>query len=954
MKKFALQNTVTLSLAPKNYTIILSNNSFAPTQNKKMGVFKISKRCNSSMSNSKKTLWQPFEYKIQETSVLNNQMIQSFIEKFWDEKASRFNDGEQFFIQFKASFKNTGFRSLAIVQLLDKNGKLDYCDYLAGVWEVKDEDYKNLHLKSLKFEFKLLDNKQSKNKKPNEIKRLEFEKKEDFNYMHIGHSLPVTMDWTQWGSYSVKNKDYSFVKVEKKNSNLFYEINIFDNHHNVSLKTKLGKEVLSFTDTLSTTDRNNLNTFTRKFKNHEHFFVNSEIVFKKVYKTSKFMSSIKKNKNMNNRMITFDVETYDKDGFKLPYCVCIFDGNIKKSYYLTDYSNSEELVKEALWSLIDKKYNGFKVYLHNFSKFDGVFMLRVIAELAVINKTILKPIINEGNLINIELPFGYNQEKKRYNYKISFRDSRLLLPSSLKNLSKNFNVSNKDLFPVTFPSEERVLNNYVGEVPDYNYFPNLTWKSDYIGYRNSFNGAANWNLKEETIKYCLQDCISLYEVLTTFNKLIFELYHISVTKYSTLSSLANAIYFSNFYRDDYQIPIVNHNRMFKYLKRGYTGGAVDVFKPQLPKNKKLHRYDVNSLYPSTMTENTMPTGNCYYFEGDIFKIFPNENIQGIFEAEIVAPYMHVPILQIRISTSTGSRTIAPVGKWTGVYESRELLNALKYGYKIKVKSGYVFEKYQIIFKEYVESLFCIKKNNKKGTPLFIISKLLLNTLYGRFGMSPEKPSHLIVSSDDLDSYLLEKKVVEHIDLNNNTVLISYFENKDDYADEESTLNVSIPIALTVTALARVKMSFFKNLPGYTLYYSDTDSADFDEPLPGEFVGPELGQMKLEGVYDSAIYIAPKVYSLKNNTEEISVIKGLTMNVPHDTFKELLMENNVVQFHQEKWKRDLGEGTIKVQDMLHSLKITSNKRKIIYENGIFTRTEPLVLNEVDSVKEPEQE
>jgi len=690
------------------------------------------------------------------------------------------------------------------------------------------------------------------------------------NYLHIGHSLPATMDWTQWGAYYIKNENYSVVKVEKKNSKLVYEINIFDNHHNVSLKTKLGKEILSFTDTLSTSDRYNLNSFTREFKNHKHIFVNSEIVFKKVYKTTNFMKSIKKHKNMNNKIITFDVETYDKNGFKLPYCVCTFDGTEKKSYYLTDYLNSEVLVREALWSLIDKKYNGFKVYLHNFSKFDAVFMLRILAEMAVTNKSILKPIINEGNLINIELPFGYNQEKNKYKYKISFRDSLLLLPSSLKNLTKNFGVSSKDLFPVKFPSEERVLNNFVGAVPDFKFYPDLTFKSDYESYAKIFNGADNWSLKDETIKYCLQDCVSLYEVLTTFNKLIFEYFSISVTKYSTLSSLAFAIYLSNFYKDYFQIPIVNHNKMFKYFKRGYTGGAVDVFIPQSSPNKKIYRYDINSLYPSAMAKNTMPTGNYYYFEGDIFKIFPNKEILGIFEAEIDAPYLHVPILQTKINTSTGSRTVAPIGKWTDVYESRELLNAEKFGYKFKVKSGYVFEKYQNIFQEYVAFIYNIKKENKKGTPLFIISKLLLNSLYGRFGMAPEKPSHLIVSSDELDFYLIEKKVVEHVDLNNNTVLISYFENKDESSfEEDSTLNVSIPIALTITALARIQMAFFKNLPGYTLYYSDTDSADFDKPLPPEFVGAELGQMKLEGIFDSAIYIAPKVYSLKNKEEEFS-------------------------------------------------------------------------------------
>ena len=189
MKKFTLQNTVTLSLAPKNYTIILFNNSSAPTQNNKMGVFKISKRCNSSMSGSK-NLWQSFDCKFQDTTVLNTQIIQSFVQKFWEEKASKFNEGEKFFIQFKALFEKTGVRSLAIIQLLDRNGELDYFEYLAGVWEVKDAEYKNLSVKMLRFEFKLSENEFTKNHKPNQIKMLEFgEKKENLNLRVLEHRV---------------------------------------------------------------------------------------------------------------------------------------------------------------------------------------------------------------------------------------------------------------------------------------------------------------------------------------------------------------------------------------------------------------------------------------------------------------------------------------------------------------------------------------------------------------------------------------------------------------------------------------------------------------------------------------------------------------------------------------------------------------------------------------------
>lgn len=437
----------------------------------------------------------------------------------------------------------------------------------------------------------------------------------------------------------------------------------------------------------------------------------------------------------------------------------------------------------------------------------------------------------------------------------------------------------------------------------------------------------------------------MYEVITTFNKLIFEKFKISITKYSTSSSIAFAIYQSNFLKEEFRIPIITHMETFKFFKNGYTGGAVDVYKPS-SQSKKIFRYDVNSLYPSVMAEYTMPTGNYYYFEGDIFNILQDKSIIGIFEAEIEAPNINIPILQTRIKTLVGSSTVAPIGKWVGIYEARELLNAEKHGYKFKIKRGYVFEKYVNIFKEYVDFIYEIKKNNKRGTPLFKISKLLLNSLYGRFGMSPEKPKHLIISNVDSDSYLISKKVLEVIDLKNDSSLISYYEDDSSITDNEYNINVSIPIALTITALARVKMSVFKTLPGFLLHYSDTDNVDLDKPLPEKYIGVGLGEMKPEGVYDTAIYIAPKMYFLKNKDEEISVVKGLSIPLNQESFESLLKQGSTVKLTQEKWKRDLGEGEIKVEELVHTLAITDNKRNVVYDNGVFCDTTPICINTIE--------
>jgi hypothetical protein len=42
-------------------------------------------------------------------------------------------------------------------------------------------------------------------------------------------------------------------------------------------------------------------------------------------------------------------------------------------------------------------------------------------------------------------------------------------------------------------------------------------------------------------------------------------------------------------------------------------------------------------------------------------------------------------------------------------------NLKKYGYKFKILRGYLFER-KNIFKDYIDGLYEIKKNSKKGTP----------------------------------------------------------------------------------------------------------------------------------------------------------------------------------------------------------------------------------------------
>jgi hypothetical protein len=494
-----------------------------------------------------------------------------------------------------------------------------------------------------------------------------------------------------------------------------------------------------------------------------------------------------------------------------------------------------------------RKYKGYKIYLHNFSKFDAIFLIKYLAMIGECD-----PVIHKGKIIS----FSFKPNWKKDFGKITFLDSYLLLTSSLSKLSKSFSIdSPKTLFPI-------LLNNinYQGSVPDIKYFSNVSI-GDYQNYRDQFIRKI-WNFKEESIKYCAIDCKALFQVLTKFNKLIFEKFKLNIVEYPTLPSLAYSIFRSSYYKKEviHQLS----GKIDKDIRLGYTppgGGSTDMFIPKPPAGVKIYVYDVNSLYPSEMRDNAFPIGSPTYFEGNILKTDPKAF--GFFYVNIQTTRdLKHPILQLHHKTSNGLRTVSPLGSFSGWFFSEELKNALKYGYKFDVLRGYLFDK-GYIFKDYVDNLYSLRLNYPKTDPLNYTAKILLNSLYGRFGMNDEFDILEIVDQKELleiesDYNVSEIKSLGVSQKGIEKYLVSY-SNPDSKTltlmdGNKEVHNINIAIASAVTAYARINMSQFKNNPLLPiLYYSDTDSLYFDGPLPDSFISPtELGKLKLVGIYDSAV------------------------------------------------------------------------------------------------------
>jgi DNA polymerase elongation subunit (family B) len=359
--------------------------------------------------------------------------------------------------------------------------------------------------------------------------------------------------------------------------------------------------------------------------------------------------------------------------------------------------------------------------------------------------------------------------------------------------------------------------------------------------------------------------------------------------------------------------------------------------------KTLFYYDVNSLYPTVMANHEMPIGKPIAFEGNIRNVDPNA--YGFFYCKITSPeYLEHPILQRRLNTSEGMRTIAGLGSWEGWISSIEMDNAVKFGYTFEILKGYQFEK-GFIFKEYVNKMYELRKEYSKDHAMNLIAKLLMNSLYGKFGMKLEQTELAIydTSTEAGKEFFYEmieswgETIQDFIKFDNKFLIIrntlmSY--KYDEELDMYHGVDVNIAIASAITAGARVNMSIFKNNPDYKLYYSDTDSIVIDQPLPEEFVGTNLGQLKLEHTIDRAVFLAPKVYGLVDTDgQEIIKVKGVTHELATELhindLEQLLVKDSSKEFNQEKWFKKVIEGTISISDVAYTLKVTSNKIALFY-------------------------
>ena len=497
-----------------------------------------------------------------------------------------------------------------------------------------------------------------------------------------------------------------------------------------------------------------------------------------------------------------------------------------------DLFKGKNCIKEFIKFFLTKRHRNSICFAHNGGKFDFSFILQEICSDENLRKNyLIEPMRAGSRIIQIKI--------SKPNCCWILRDSYAILGFSLKKLTENFDVENK--------------------------------KGD---FEHSKIHWRNWKqLESEWLPYLMSDCKGLHQVVIKFEQYINKKFSTSLRRNMTIAQLS----LDAFRIGGLDITIPQYESREDKIRKSYYGGRTEIFKMY---GENLNYYDVNSLYPTVMEKEQFPVGIPMHSG-----IMTTDDF-GVAYAKVECPaYLDIPLLPYR--TKKG-KLIFPTGKFEGWYCTPELKKAKQLGYKIEIMEGYIFQK-RNIFKKHINKLYEIKKASKSGSVDYITSKLLMNSLYGKFGQRRTQRQIVMFPKDCIGLTPMDHEGLSGIF----------------YREIESKATHILPaIASFVTSYARVNLYEYiekAQALGGNIYYCDTDSIVTDVVMQ---TGVELGNIKDEmpdGI-DEGIFLLPKMYAIKQKNGSMIKCKGFPRDIfDYNIFKIALETNDYSAFSFEKQK-----------------------------------------------------
>ena len=494
------------------------------------------------------------------------------------------------------------------------------------------------------------------------------------------------------------------------------------------------------------------------------------------------------------------------------------------------------------------KRSNYKIWFHNL-KFDGEYIFSYLLKNGYTlitdkkqrkDKTFTCLISGMGQFYSIEIYFTVGNHRAN---KVTIYDSLKILNMSVDVIAKQFDLPIRKL------------------------------EIDYKEFRE-----VGHELTCEEIDYIKNDV----EIMSRALDIMFKL---GLTK-MTIGSCALHNYretIKNFGRYYPELPLELDQDMRKSYKGGFT------YLNPLYKEKEVSEgivLDVNSLYPSVMKNAYLPYGKPIFFEGK----YKSNLLYPLYIQRLSCAFElkegKIPTIQLKNNPSYNPTEY--LSSSNGDIITLTLTNVdLKLfleNYDVKYLSyscGWQFKRVKGLFNDYINTWsnnkIEAKKNGNKA--LYMISKLMLNSLYGKFAKNPyNRSKYPYINEDGKVSYRL--------------------------GDIEEGKGLYIPIGAFITSYAREKtIRTSQAIRDYTLktygkdyyIYSDTDSIHMLE-LPEEelksFVDIDdfiLGYWKLESKFKRGKFLRQKCYIEQDYEDKINVTvaglpKKLGKYVTFDNFK----------------------------------------------------------------------
>lgn len=299
--------------------------------------------------------------------------------------------------------------------------------------------------------------------------------------------------------------------------------------------------------------------------------------------------------------------------------------------------------------------------------------------------------------------------------------------------------------------------------------------------------------------------------------------------------------------------------------------------------------DVNSLYPWSYSTQKLPYGEPKFFTGQYQPDKLYDLYVQMFRCNFRLKPDHLPTIQLK-----GYNGFVPTEYVTDSNgEDVELcLTSVDLKlffdhydvYNIEWYSGWKWKSSSVLFSDYAKKWFELKAQatRDKNPALRQIAKLLLNSLYGRFGINPKAYSNIPYYNASAD-------------------LVQYHRS-----EPEERKPLFIPIACFVTAIARDKTIRAAQSVYDRFLYADTDSLHLlgNELPPNLDIDPvELGAWAHESSFDRAKYIRAKTY-----IEEEGVITRTGCQIDYKTELRVTCAGMPAKLHKYVTFDNFAEGS----------------------------------------------